>query len=288
MRRIKIPLLLVTLFFSICSFSFSQEYALILSGGGGKGAYEVGVWKALTEYGFAQKVTVISGTSVGGLNAALFSCEPVDRVIGFWKQFVPAELWNNTEELIDQRGLLRIINKVDLEKLQDENFYPKIFITTSRARFWVGKLVLSKMGFDFAHRFLLNEETDVSEMKKILLATSAFPVVTSSIKLKDGYNHVDGGVSDNIPLACVQDYYGRNYFTQYFVVYLKNNPKSLSKKFPGENVLDIIPSQDMGGFKSVVDFSSKSIEDLIQLGYDDTVKILKQSDFYPVSDYWFN
>lgn len=288
MRKIKIPLLLVTLFFSICSFSFSQEYALILSGGGGKGAYEVGVWKALTEYGFAQKVTVISGTSVGGLNAALFSCEPVDRVIGFWKQFVPAELWNNTEELIDQRGLLRIINKVDLEKLQDENFYPKIFITTSRARFWVGKLVLSKMGFDFAHRFLLNEETDVREMKKILLATSAFPVVTSSIKLKDGYNHVDGGVSDNIPLACVQDYYGRNYFTQYFVVYLKNNPKRLSKKFPGENVLDIIPSQDMGGFKSVVDFSSKSIEDLIQLGYDDTVKILKQSDFYPVSDYWFN
>ena len=50
----------------------AQEIGLVLAGGGGKGAYEVGVWKALNDYGIAQKITVISGTSVGWLNAALF------------------------------------------------------------------------------------------------------------------------------------------------------------------------------------------------------------------------
>ena len=49
---------------------------LVLSGGGAKGAYEVGVWQALEEAGLASNITAISGTSVGALNAALFATRP--------------------------------------------------------------------------------------------------------------------------------------------------------------------------------------------------------------------
>lgn len=49
---------------------------LVLSGGGAKGAYEVGVWQELQAAGLASRVTAISGTSVGALNAALFATRP--------------------------------------------------------------------------------------------------------------------------------------------------------------------------------------------------------------------
>ena len=47
--------------------------AVVLSGGGSKGAYQIGVWKYLEECGLAQHICAVSGTSVGALNAALFS-----------------------------------------------------------------------------------------------------------------------------------------------------------------------------------------------------------------------
>lgn len=46
---------------------------LVFAGGGGKGAYEIGVWKYLQEVGLDRYVRAVSGTSVGALNAALFA-----------------------------------------------------------------------------------------------------------------------------------------------------------------------------------------------------------------------
>lgn len=70
----------------ICAdLSFAEPFALVLAGGGAKGAYEVGVWKAMQEKGIAQNVRVISGTSVGALNAALFaSVESEAQIESFW------------------------------------------------------------------------------------------------------------------------------------------------------------------------------------------------------------
>ena len=65
----------ITSIFNIsCTVSAKKEphIGLCFSGGGGKGAYEIGVWKALDEYRISQEVSAVSGTSVGALNAALF------------------------------------------------------------------------------------------------------------------------------------------------------------------------------------------------------------------------
>ena len=56
---------------------------LVLSGGGAKGAYEVGVWRELQAAGLAPRVAAISGTSVGAINAALFAAKP-DAVERLW------------------------------------------------------------------------------------------------------------------------------------------------------------------------------------------------------------
>ena len=61
---------------AIAAASEPLPLALVLSGGGAKGAYEVGVWQVLEEEGIAPRVTAISGTSVGAINAALFATRP--------------------------------------------------------------------------------------------------------------------------------------------------------------------------------------------------------------------
>ncbi len=60
----------------ISSITDASPIALVLSGGGAKGAYEVGVWQALHEAGLAGNVAAVSGTSIGAVNAALFSSWP--------------------------------------------------------------------------------------------------------------------------------------------------------------------------------------------------------------------
>ena len=47
----------------------TKEYGLVLDGGGARGAYQIGAWKALAEAGV--KINAVSGTSVGALNGAL-------------------------------------------------------------------------------------------------------------------------------------------------------------------------------------------------------------------------
>src|SRR3990167_7073531 len=73
---------------TIRSFSDDSEskptVALVLSGGGGKGAYQIGCWAALRDVGIS-KFTVISGTSVGALNGALIAANDFDLARQIWE-----------------------------------------------------------------------------------------------------------------------------------------------------------------------------------------------------------
>ena len=48
-----------------------RQKALVLAGGGARGSYQVGVWRALMELDWHPQI--ITGTSVGSLNGAM-SC----------------------------------------------------------------------------------------------------------------------------------------------------------------------------------------------------------------------
>ncbi len=61
-----------------------KEFGLVLAGGGTKGAYEVGVWKALKELNI--NITAIAGTSIGALNAALILQDDFENFFHMWKQ----------------------------------------------------------------------------------------------------------------------------------------------------------------------------------------------------------
>ena len=45
------------------------KLAIVLAGGGSRGAYQIGVWKALREMGI--EYHIVTGASVGALNGAM-------------------------------------------------------------------------------------------------------------------------------------------------------------------------------------------------------------------------
>jgi NTE family protein len=69
-----------------------EKLGLVLAGGGGKGAYEIGVWQALRDLGLEQSVTAVSGTSVGALNAALFATGDLERARTVWRDLSPTHI----------------------------------------------------------------------------------------------------------------------------------------------------------------------------------------------------
>ena len=54
-----------------------KEYGLVLEGGGAKGAYQIGAWRALKEAGV--KIKGVAGTSVGALNGALICMDDYEN-----------------------------------------------------------------------------------------------------------------------------------------------------------------------------------------------------------------
>ncbi len=66
----------------------AEKVGVVFSGGGAKGAYEIGVWKAFEEYGITKDIQVISGTSVGALNAALCVCTDSKTQEEIWRNEV--------------------------------------------------------------------------------------------------------------------------------------------------------------------------------------------------------
>lgn len=85
----------VRLFASIVRQKLVMEdfrYSIVFSGGGGKGAYQIGVWKYLHEIGLDKKIHGVSGVSVGALNSLLFlqgDCEKAEKV---WLQIEQKDL----------------------------------------------------------------------------------------------------------------------------------------------------------------------------------------------------
>lgn len=269
----------------------AEQLGLVLSGGGGKGAYQVGVWKALTEYGLAQQVTVMSGTSVGALNAALFSCTRPGEAERIWQEEVPDKL--TKDAFISQEGLQEILREVPLYKLMGS--YPRICATAVQQRWIVGTLIqyITASVGSYASHFWLNDEANSRWIEKDLLASSAFPGLCPAVTLADGRDYVDGGWEavggDNIPIDPLAETSPE--VKNIFIIYCSGTPERRVKvkDYDWLRITEIIPSIDTAGlFDGTTNFSRNRIRLLIDTGYEDTVAILKGRGLYPVSSYWFD
>ncbi len=280
---------LILFFLHLCAPAFFEPWGIVFSGGGGKGAYEVGVYKALCERGIAQRALALSGSSVGALNSALFVCEGIEKAEEIWRTIVPDELTKD-DSLISQEGLSEIVESVNVSRFKNLAS-PDVYVTTVRSRLFILKLLTATPG-SYAHRFLLNKSESEDEIRRLLLATSAFPILTDPVILSDGHRHEDGGNEamggDNTPIFPIIEEHPE--VKKIIVVYLEHQPSRRIRAIDYEQIelVEIIPKIDLGGIlEGTANFTSERINLLIRQGYEDASWILEQKGIKSVAPWWF-
>ena len=78
-----------------------QYWGLVFSGGGAKGAYQIGVWKAMKELHMESWIGRIAGASIGSLNAALFACGDYAMAETAWSEVDLLSVFDTDWALID-------------------------------------------------------------------------------------------------------------------------------------------------------------------------------------------
>ena len=263
-----------------------MKIGLVLSGGGGKGAYELGVWKALKELDLAKYIDVFSGTSIGAFNAVLFAQDDM---------LLAEELWNEVT-----MGKLVPLNKFDLFKkgmgliigAKNPNFAKK-YINQK-----IEEGATSKEGaIEFIEKYLkvnrINENNkicyvactelpnlnvkyfrlnDYEEIvaKDIILASVSLPLIYDSTKVLDN-KYVDGGISDNTP---IQPVYGEG-CDIIIVVLLSKDAKIDRSLYPNTHIIEISPRNLCETvLNGTLNLDCESKKNRIKEGYNDTKLLL--------------
>lgn len=109
----------------------NMKIGLAFEGGGGKGAYQIGVWKALYERGLDKYIAAVSGTSIGAMNAFLFACGDYELSEQIWTSLTPKQVFSNHKDgdsyicyrqgYFTREGLNHIFNQIDFNSFRSKN-----------------------------------------------------------------------------------------------------------------------------------------------------------------------
>ena len=113
---------------------------LVLAGGGGKGAYQVGVLKVLQEQGLLEDVTAISGASIGAVNAMLYSMNDMERMYQAWNEIdmdtvfdIDLNMLAEKRMYFSRNEMLAMFEKyIDMEKIKADSGQWNKSLTTLR------------------------------------------------------------------------------------------------------------------------------------------------------------
>lgn len=262
-------------------FSSGESWALTLAGGGGKGAYEIGVWQALREIGLEKNLIAVSGSSSGALNAALISLNEFDKAKTIWSSIMPKQFLDInydtiigplntlvkrtlTAGLCSRDGLIDIIDKyLNLEQLAGARI--PAYVSISRYSSDCIDCLSEKPQVEY----ISLSEVSPDDAGQFLLASSAMPYIYPP-EIIHGNVYRDGGLADNVPIYPMTSVGADNLI----VVKLEPDDKvdtSLYSKF--KEVVEIIPSREIGDlFDGTLEFTSRNVMFRMLLGYYDTLR----------------
>lgn len=233
-----------------------KNIGLVLQGGGARGAYQVGVWRALNEFCVTPHINGVSGASVGSLNGAIFATGDFEAARNIWENISPEQVFKKNSRLIG--GIIDFINKIEnIPKTHEGSAAESaaLYLAPAAASL-IGSLtapdkdeganglhdlILNSLNFDALRRFPgsvyamctpldvaeylktgpiafdLTKKTD-SEIINILMASSAIPFLFDNVSI-DGKRYIDGGIrflGDNVPIEPLYD----DGFRKFIVVYI--------------------------------------------------------------------
>jgi len=249
-----------------------MKRALVLSGGGSRGAYEIGAWQAFNELGV--KFDAVYGTSIGALNAGLIAQGDLEKASDVWANITLKQVIGGEDEdfAIDRM----ISRKRDIVPFLMENakrlradIRPLEMLL--RQSLDEGKVRASGMQLGvMTVRVPQMQPVPVrlSEMDEgrladwLIASASCFPVFPTKKIGADRY--MDGGYFDNLPIdMAIED--GAEE-----IVAVDIHPQPTHPEYGRMPFLKMIhPLRTLGGF---LDFNPKLLKRMRLMGYYDTMK----------------
>lgn len=257
----------------------NKEYGLVLEGGGARGAYQIGAWKALKEAGI--QIKGVSGSSVGTLNGALICMGDLERAERIWKNI------SYTQVMDIKEGLMEGILKKDFTNLSRGEVVKEMFHSLLDGGFDVTplknliqanieekKIREGKIEFYF-QVFSMTEKKELEldarkiaeeDMVDMILASAYFPAF--KVEEIHGNKLIDAGMFNNVPIDALLKRKYQN------IIVIRIFGMGVEKKvdIPDEVcIIEIAPRVDLG---NILEFEKEKSMRNIKLGYFDAMRVL--------------
>ena len=263
-------------------FDVSKTYAIALEGGGAKGAYEIGVWKALDEAGV--KYNAVSGTSVGALNGALMAMRDFPRAIECWRNIRPSQVIDlgGMDPETFQNVLEGRLESDDWSELlpQAVDIIRNRGLDVSPLRAWVRsvvdehKLKTSDVDLYISTVSLTDRkglEVHVNELPEneicdMLLASAYHP--SFRLEKLGGKYYADGGFVDAIPLHALVKHGYRD------IIAVRLPSLGVEKRFKIPDNVNITTIRTYADLGHVLNFTAEQARRDMDIGYMDARRVL--------------
>lgn len=255
----------------------TKEYGIVLEGGGAKGAYQVGAWKALREAGI--KIKGVAGTSVGALNGAFICMGDIDKAEYVWNHIAYSNIMDVDDivmkKLMDGstpfwEGLNIALGTFGEGGVVIEPLKELIRETISEEEIKKSPIELYILTFDVDKWKELDidiKAVEKGQMQDFLLASAYLFPLFKNEKI-GGKTYIDGGVINNVPLGSLIE---RGY-EDIIVIRIFGPGREKRVKIPGETtVISIEPRVNLG---SMLDFDAKKSKRNMKIGYYDAMRTI--------------
>lgn len=255
-----------------------QSYAVVFGGGGMRGVYEAGGWKAILESGI--KIDGVIGTSIGAINAAFAvqgtngaNIEDIYMSIEF-EDLIGKNNFDPNYDVFHPRNFLKLLKGfvknhgydtkyleefickfIDVDKIYDSPIDLGVVIYTTK----LIPLVVFK------------SEIPKERFVKYILASAGFPIF-KPIKI-EGYWCLDGGFWSNVAIDEANKWEKDTIAFDLKSIGRNRNPKNEKKV----KVFVIRPSGNLGGLFEV---NKAQIKKNLDMGYADTKKTLRRMKIF--------
>lgn len=179
----------------------TQPLTFVLSGGGARGALQVGALYALLEAGYRPDMLV--GVSIGAANAAFlalhgFSRQSLDRLKSSWLESMQINLLPSNYIWLAVRAMMRRSSHDPARRIRDffisNGLTPELTFGDLKEL----RLVIVSADLNTGQPVLHGLEPDTKVLDALLIST-ALPPWVMPVKDKEHY-YVDGGVVSNLPV----------------------------------------------------------------------------------------
>ena len=249
-----------------------MKTAVVLSGGGAKGSYQLGVWKALRELHI--KYDIVTGTSIGAINGVLMCEKSYFKAKRIWRKLNLEYLFNELPKSNKDIDILKLFGGnfiknggMDIKKI--ETIIEK---NVNKRKFYNSKIDFGLITYNFTTKkpLILSKNKIPSDKLTDYLMASATCFPAFKMKEIDGDKYIDGGYYDNLPIELAI-----KLGAEFLIIVDLGSPGF--KKRPSKNIDSILikPKNNISFF---LNFDEKAAKINVKFGYNDTLKAFKKLD----------